>query len=151
MNLLLKRIARKPGYTIGRLYAGGRYVCDTLEDTDRGLKKTDGAAAIRKRKIHGATAIPAGTYNVTLQVKSPRFGARAQYAFCGGRLPRLTDVPGFEGVLIHIGNTPKDTEGCILVGQNKVAGQVVNSTATFRKLYELLETDKTGKIEITVI
>ena len=150
MKLLLKRIARKRGYTIGKLYVGGQYFCDTLEDTDRGLKKTDGAAKIKQQKVFGDTAIPSGTYNVSLSVRSPRFGARAQYAFCGGRLPRLTDVPGFDGVLIHIGNTPKDTEGCILVGQNKAVGQVVNSTATFRKLYEALSQSRDA-ITLTIV
>jgi hypothetical protein len=74
-----------------------------------------------------------------LDVVSNRFKDKAQYQFCKGFLPRLINVPAFEGVLIHIGNTPKDTEGCILVGENKVVGQVLNSTQTFRRLYDILK------------
>lgn len=139
MILTLRRIARKPGYTIGKLYIDGEYFCDTLEDTDRGLRQGQSIDALRCMKIKGSTAIPIGRYKITLNVVSPRFGSRAQYKRIGGRLPRLLDVPAFEGVLIHIGNTAKDTEGCILVGENKVIGQVVNSTATFNRLYDRLK------------
>ena len=142
MNLYLKRIAKKDGYTIGRLYVNGARFCDTLEDTDRGLRQEDGPAVCKARKRYGATAVPTGTYQVTLKVQSPRFSKKKQYDFCKGYLPRLINVPAFEGVLIHIGNTAKDTEGCILVGENKVVGQVVNSTQTFRRLYETLKTER---------
>ena len=138
MILTLRRIARRPGYTIGRLYIDGEYFCDTLEDTDRGLCQGQSVDALRRMKVKGSTAIPMGRYKITLNVVSPRFGKRAQYQRIGGRLPRLLDVPVFDGVLIHIGNTPKDTEGCILVGENKVVGQVVNSTATFYRLIDRL-------------
>ncbi|MDO4309932.1 MAG: DUF5675 family protein [Prevotella sp.] len=140
MILTLRRIARRPGYTIGRLYIDGEYFCDTLEDTDRGLCQGQSVDALRRMKVKGATAIPMGRYKITLNVVSPRFGKRARYKRIGGRLPRLLDVPVFDGVLIHIGNTPKDTEGCILVGENKVVGQVVNSTATFYRLFDRLTT-----------
>lgn len=148
MQLTLNRIARKPGYTIGRLYIDGRRFCDTLEDTDRGLTQAMRPEQIAGLKQRGATAIPTGTYRVATNIVSPRFSGRKQYAFCQGRLPRLLNVPGFEGILIHIGNTPKDTEGCILVGENRVKGQVVNSTATFKRLYERLK--EADNISITV-
>lgn len=101
MELLLRRIARRSSYTIGKLYVDGAYFCDTLEDTDRGLDQSWGEAEILAQKIAGETAIPTGTYEVTLSVVSPRFGKKSAYAFCEGKLPRLLHVPGFEGVLMH--------------------------------------------------
>jgi hypothetical protein len=142
MKLLLERIARKDRYTIGKLYIDGDYFCDTLEDTDRGLKQNSPASEILNNKVNGRTAIPSGIYKVTLDVKSPRFSQKASYNFCDGKLPRLLDVPGYEGVLIHIGNYPDDTAGCILVGKNKAVGAVMESAATFKKLYDILLKDK---------
>lgn len=135
LNIRIDRIAKKSTYTIGKLYLNGVYFCDTLEDTDRGLYQGMPLQKIKDLKIKGATAIPKGKYKVTMNVVSPKFSKRATYQFCQGKLPRLINVDGYEGVLIHIGNTAKDTEGCILVGQNKVVGQVINSTVTFKKLY----------------
>ena len=98
------------------------------------------------------TAIPTGRYLVDMKTVSPRFGGRAQYLFCKGRLPRLCNTPGYQGVLIHCGNTAKDTDGCILVGENKAVGKVLNSTATFRKVYAKLKAaDERGEqIWITI-
>ena len=149
MKLLLKRIARRDTYTIGRLYVDGKYFCDTLEDTDRGLSQELPVTVNRAKKRAGVTAIPVGTYRVTMGVKSPKFSKYAQYKFCDGKLPRLVNVPAFDGVLIHIGNTPKDTEGCILVGRNTQVGKVLESTATYRKLYAELQ-DAKDYIYITV-
>ena len=149
MEILLKRIARRETYTIGHLYVDGKYFCDTIEDTDRGLQQSLPESVNRAKKRYGATAIPTGHYQVTLGVKSPKFSKRKQYDFCGGYLPRLINVPAFEGVLIHIGNTAKDTEGCLLVGKNTKVGKVLESAATFRKLYEVLKAAH-GFIFITV-
>jgi len=149
MELLLKRIARREKYTIGHLYIDGEYFCDTLEDTDRGLSQADGLAVCKRKKIAGVTAIPTGRYRVLTNVVSPRFSKFKQYQFCGGKLPRIINVPAYEGVLIHIGNYPKDTEGCVLVGRNTVVGAVMESAATFRKLYDRLK-DVEGLIYITV-
>lgn len=152
MKLELKRI-KLPKYTIGRLSIDGEYFCDTLEDVDRGLTQTTPIATIKKKKVYGQTAIPTGTYEITMQVTSPRFSKRTFYwNFCKGKLPRLLNVPGFDGILIHIGNTAKDTEGCILVGKNTKVGAVMNSTETFKKLYKKLqEANKHGeKITITI-
>lgn len=142
MELLLKRIARKNTYTIGHMYVDGTYFCDTIEDTDRGLSQSLSIEENKKKKVKEETAIPTGRYQVTLGVKSHRFAQKAAYGFCKGFLPRLVGVPAFEGVLIHIGNTSKDSAGCILVGQNKAVGKVLNSTETFRKLYEKLKNAK---------
>ena len=149
MELLLRRIARKEEYTIGKLYIDGKYFCDTIEDKDRGLRQSLPVSVNRSKKKAGATAIPIGKYQVTLKVKSPRFSQKKQYEFCGGYLPRLINVPAFDGVLIHIGNTAKDTEGCILVGRNTKVGKVLESGVTFRALYERLASAN-GYIFITI-
>lgn len=152
MEIKVKRKWKKEAYTIGKMYINGEYICDTLEDKDRGLTSNMSVAQICGVKVHGETAIPTGRYLVDMKTVSPRFGGRAQYQFCKGRLPRLCNTPGYQGVLIHIGNTAKDTEGCILVGENKAVGQVLNSTATFRRLYPILKAaDERGEqIYITI-
>lgn len=118
MIIIIKRIFKGPDYTIGRMSIDGKYFCDTLEDT------------VRKPgvKIPGKTAIPAGKYKIKL-TESLRFGKL---------MPRLENVPGFTGVLIHSGNTAEDTEGCILVGKNRVKGKVLDSRETFARLFRLL-------------
>lgn len=130
MELRLHRIARKQDYTIGRLYVNGRYFCDTLEDYDRlffgGIKEK------------GKTAIPAGRYEVLLKSYSPKFGPKEPYkTLAGGCVPLINNVPGFSGVRIHIGNTSADTDGCPLVGENKVVGKVVNSRETYKRLWNV--------------
>ena len=149
MKLELKRIFRGPKYTIGKLYVDNQYICDTLEDTDRGLKQTDSLSSIQKKKVYGQTAIPIGTYGITLNVISPKFKDRSWAKFCNGKLPRLLNVPGYDGVLIHVGNKPEDTLGCILVGYNKIKGQLINSTEAFKKLYSVLDKSSTITIVIT--
>ena len=149
MEIKVKRIARKESYTIGHLYIDGQYFCDTCEDTDRGLRQDLPLSVNLARKRKGITCIPSGRYQVTLGVKSPRFSASPQYKACNGYLPRLLNVPAFEGVLIHIGNTARDTDGCILVGRNTIKGQVTHSTDTFWKLYDRLQ-QAAGTIWLTI-
>lgn len=151
MKLLLKRIAKKEKYTIGRLYIDGEYFCDTIEDKDRGLTDKMTVEEIKKKKVYAETAIPTGTYQITLNVVSPKF-CKKQFYYNNankGRVPRLLDVKGFDGVLIHTGNTEKDSLGCIIIGENKVIGKVINSQATFIKFYKKLQTAK-DKIYITI-
>jgi hypothetical protein len=153
MKLVLKRIAKKSNYTIGKLYVDGTYFCDTLEDTDRGLSDSMKITEIQSKKIYGETAIPTGVYDITLNVYSPKFGAKSFYKeVCNGYLPRLLNVKGFDGILIHSGNKPTDTLGCILVGENKAVGQVLNSQTTFKKLYTVLKQaiDDGGSITIRI-
>ncbi len=149
MDLTLKRIARRETYTIGHLYIDGKYFCDTIEDTDRGLKQSLPQSVNAAKKRKGVTAIPEGKYLVVMNVKSPKFSTKKQYEWCGGYLPRLVNVPAFDGVLIHIGNTAKDTEGCLLVGKNTQVGKVLDSTATFKELYQRLKAAK-DRIYITI-
>ena len=136
MKLTLTRNWQKATYTIGKLYVDGVYCCNTLEDTDRGLDNRMTDAQIRRKKVYGETAIPKGTYLVDMGTVSPKYKAVAWYdKLCGGRMPRLKAVPGFDGILIHPGTTALDTKGCILVGRNTKVGQLSESRATFQWLY----------------
>ena len=138
MELLLQRIARRDTYTIGRLYIDGQYFCDTCEDADRGLRQDLPLSVNQAKKRRGVTAIPVGRYRVTLGVKSQKYSKKKQYDFTRGYLPRLVNVPAFDGILIHIGNTAADSEGCILVGRNTVVGGLTDSVKTYLKLMDLL-------------
>ena len=156
MELTLKRIALRSEYTIGKLYVDGEYVCDTIEDTVRDLDK-DGKFANGEVKIPGKTAIPYGRYEITMKVKSPKYSNFTKYSWAkkyDGYLPRLLNVPHFDGVLIHVGNSALDSEACVLVGENKVVGKVINSVNTFRRLmddYLVPAKKRNEKIVITII
>lgn len=146
MKLKVERTFLGSEYTVGHMYIDGEYFCDTMEDTCRGLKSTMNESEIKEIKVKSKTAIPTGTYEVTLNVVSPKYSSSSfmkQYAN-GGRVPRLLNVPGFDGILIHTGNTAADTDGCLLVGENKVKGQVINSRDTFKKLYPKLQAATDG-------
>lgn len=139
MELKLRRIAKKNGYTIGHLYVNGIYFSDTLEDVDRGLVSTMSIDILKKKKLAHITAIPTGRYEVTMSIISPRLSKSKFYQqFGGGRVPRLLNVPAFDGILIHCGNTAKDTDGCILIGKNTKVGMVLDSRQTYTNLYPLL-------------
>lgn len=156
MKLILERCYNKEKYTIGKLYYINEdtqakiYICDTLEDTDRRLTDSMDVEAIKQLKVYAETAIPTGCYQITLNVVSPKYVKRDYYKrLCGGRVPRLIGVKGFEGILLHIGNDAKDSAGCILVGYNKQVGKVIDSTKAFEKLYKILLSAKYGtQIEI---
>ena len=134
------------------MYVDGVYECDTLEDTDRGLSNDMTIEEIKKKKVYGQTAIQTETYEINMDVVSPKFKNRSWAKPYNGKLPRLMNVSGYEGVLIHVGNKPEDTLGCLRVGQNKIKGQVVNSTATFHELMAKLVKahDKGENISITI-
>lgn len=146
MKLTLKRIALKPTYTIGKLYVDNHYFCDTLEDKVRDLNKDGDLNDAGEDKVAGQTAIPYGTYKVTMDVQSPKFSQRASYAWCKGYLPRLLNVPHFEGILMHSGNDATHSAGCILVGENRVRGHVLNSMNTLKRLVGILK----GADDITI-
>lgn len=130
MRIKLERFFLGDTYTIGRLSIDGKYYCDTLEDKVRDLDK--------EPKVMHETAIPAGTYNVIVNL-SPRFKRE---------LPRLLNVPHFDGILIHRGSTAADTSGCILVGENKEKGKVINSTPYEVELTKLIKAAGGATIEI---
>lgn len=151
MELIADRKWRKQNYTISNLTIDGRWVCNILEDTDRGLEDSMSLTKIRELKKPSITAIPKGTYKITLDVISPRFCTKTFYKqVCDGKLPRLLNVKGFEGILIHAGNTDSDTDGCLLVGMNLERGKVLKSQEVFKKLYEVLKAAKLRGEEITI-
>jgi len=128
MKLELKRTYFKDTYTIGYLFIDSQYFCDTLEDVPRDIK------------IQNETCIPAGEYKVIID-----FSNRFQRD-----MPHVLNVPGFDGIRIHSGNTDKDTDGCILVGQNKIKGEVINSRDTFNKLFPLIQDAINSRDEISI-
>lgn len=140
LRLLVDRKWKKDTYTIGRLYVDGVLWCNTLEDKDRGLTSKMNTEDIKKIKVYGETAIPTGKYQVTYSY-SPKF---KRY------LPRVNDVPCYTGILIHNGSTDKNTSGCVLVGENKIKGQLVNSTYWMNKLCERIK-DAVNHGEIVTI
>lgn len=132
MEMKLVRVEFYESNTIGKLYLDGKFECFTLEDRDRlgeGLPK-----------LYGKTAIPVGTYRVTLEL-SPRFKLL---------LPRLHNVPQFEGVLIHPGNKAEDTEGCILVGKTEKDTWIESSKLAFGPLLEKLKQTQ-GSIHLAIV
>lgn len=132
MRLRVERLWKKPGYTVGRLYVDGKFFCNTLEDTVRDLN--------RERKVPGKTAIPYGEYKVVFNW-SPKFGRN---------LPRLLNVPAFDGILIHPGNTADDSSGCILVGRNTEVGRLTESRYTSDILNVLIEDAQRKGESITI-
>ena len=140
MKLRLERIHLKDTYTIGKLYINDIYFCDTLEDKVRDLNKDGDLDDIGEGKIYGETAIPYGIYKIVITY-SPKY---KRY------MPLLLNVKGFEGIRIHPGNDNGDTEGCLLVGENKVKGKVINSKVTYDKLYLLLKEIFDNKEEIHI-
>lgn len=103
--------------TEGKLYLNGKYFCDTLEDTERDVK------------IKNETAIPKGVYKTIINY-SPKF--KKEY-------PRLLNVPNFDGILIHEGNTTSDTSGCILVGIKSKECNIKSSKVTFKRLFNIMK------------
>ena len=147
MKLVVDRAWEEDTYTISRLFVDGKRFYEALEDKDRGLKQTDSLEHIRKVKVPGETAIPSGTYEITLNVVSQKYRAIKWYRdLCGGRMPRLLNVPGFDGILIHPGSTALDSAGCILCGRNTAKGKLTSSRDTFKALYKMMEAaDKRGE------
>lgn len=140
LELRVERAWKKPSYTIGKFFVDGKRFCESLEDRDRGLTSSMTEADVKKRKVYGETAIPTGRYRVKLTY-SNKFKRI---------LPEVLGVKGFEGIRIHSGNTAKDSLGCLLLGENKAAGKVLNSRATMQKLMAILD-NTTKEIWLTIV
>lgn len=128
MKLRLERLWPKKNYTVGRLYVDDRLFCNTLEDRIVDKNK-NGVFDGDEKKVYGESAIPYGTYKIIYNW-SPKFGRN---------LPRLLNVPHFEGILIHPGNTAADSAGCILVGKNTEVGRLTNSRYISDELNKLID------------
>ena len=144
MNLLLQRTVLVDGFTPGELKIDGEHFGWTLEDTVREEMAADGSYYWRRRmKLAGQTAIPSGRYEVVLS-HSARFGRL---------LPLLLNVPDFDAIRMHGGNTAADTEGCILNGRDRdlAAGRVWNCAPVIDRLVALIgDATHTGKVWIEV-
>ena len=154
MNLYIKRITKSP-YCVGHLYINDKYFCDTLEPPYFGTTQNTPIQEIKNTK-KGNTAIPIGTYNISLDYQSPKFKNRSWAKFCDGYLPTIMNVPAFNRILIHVGNIASqygksDTMGCILVGMNLERGKVLKSQETFKKLYKVLSEAKLKGENIQII
>jgi len=138
MNLLLQRTTKTAQSTEGKLFVGNEFQCFTLEPVYR----EQANMPVSAWKVFGSTAIPVGTYAVEVT-----YFYRDQYYS-----PLLDNVPGFSGVRIHIGNYPKDTEGCILVGTQVGVDQVLNSRVAFDALMDKVNSARQDNepIKITV-
>lgn len=134
MKLSLKRYEWQDKATLGNLQIDDDPFCITLEDVDRFLERYPNA------KVAGETAIPRGTYNVSIDYS----------AHFNRPLPHVLNVPGFEGVRIHSGNSDKDTEGCILVGKDPKNDWISSSRQTFDDLFSKMKEAISGGEEITL-
>ena len=133
MKLLLHRQTFSDKSSVGTLYVNGLKECHTLEDCDRHLEEGG-------EKVYGETAIPRNTYKVVITY-SNRFKQP---------MPLLVDVPGFEGIRIHPGNTDQNTEGCILVGVGIGNDRLYNSRQAYERLFNKLEAAEALGEEITI-
>lgn len=156
MELLLERSVLTDKQTVGKLYINGSFFCSTLEDTVRDINK-NGIFDAGEVKIKGHTAIPYGKYEITLNVVSPKFSKYPFYMeVCKGRLPRLLNVPAFEGILIHCADGPDGhrlVQGCIGIGKyNDSIKGLTDGKNTFKKLYaELSKVKPNEKIYINIV
>ena len=129
MIVVIDRKWKKDTYTIGRVFIDDVFFANSMEDKDRGLTKDMPLAEIKKRKVYGETAIPAGEYEVRMTY-SPKYKRM---------MPQVMDVPGWTGVRMHSMNEAKDSLGCIGMGKNDKPGWIGNSRATHAEFDKRLE------------
>ncbi len=130
MDIQIVRTTRTEKSTIGILTIKGQFACYTLEPTDRGLKQEMSLNEIIERKIKGVTCIPEGFYKVSIDY-SDKFNKR---------MPLINSVLDYQGIRIHQGNYPQDTQGCILLGRNKLVDEITDSRSAFANFFYILNT-----------
>lgn len=136
MKILVERMEQGTDYTIGKLYINGEFKCFTIEDE------------YRKVKVKGETRIPEGTYRVGTRW-SPTFSPKTNHEMLW-----VKDVPGFEFILIHTGNTDDDSSGCLIVGKrlgslnNQRA--VLDSKAAYNEIYPIIRKAIDLEEEVTI-
>ena len=142
MEIKVIRKYKKEEYTIGEMRVDGKWFSNTLEDKDRGLRDDMTLSQVKRIKVYGKTAIPYGTYEVSVYFW-PKY--RKKY-------PLLHNVKGFEGILVHGGVDHSDTLGCLLVGENRIRGKLTNCEKYVRRLTTLCEeaVSRGEKITITI-
>jgi hypothetical protein len=140
MQITVERTTKTANSTEGKLSVDGVFQCYTLEPTYREVI----GQPVSSWKIPGRTAIPAGTYALEVTYFQPHSGGEGYYA------PLLDNVPGFIGIRIHIGNFPKDTEGCILVGTATETDDVLNSGQAFVALMTKINAARTSNQPISI-
>ena len=153
LQALIHRKWKKADYSVGRFFVNGTYLFNSLEDPDRGLDSRMSEDEILSIKVPGKTAIPVGTYELTLSV-SPKFKSRPWAKKYGGLVPEIKGVPGYTGVRIHPGTTAGDTDGCPLVGDNSAVGKLSNSQKRYYELMDkyLMPAFKNGeRMQITIM
>ena len=137
VELLIDRRWKKANYTIGRFFVNGQRLCESLEDTDRGLQQRMPVGIINSKKVYGKTAIPTGEYDVVLSV-SPKFKNRVWAKKYGGLVPEILNVKGYTGVRIHPLTSADQTEGCPGIGDNTIVGKLTNSQKRYYELMDIL-------------
>lgn len=156
LKVVRKYNKRDKHYCIGELYVQGTKFCDTMEPADWGLTSSmsvEQIKAVKAKHTEAPVAIPTGSYRVVLDVVSAKYSKSEFYRnLCGAKVPRLQGVKGYEGVLIHVGNIAglygqTDTLACLLVGYNRKQGMVLDSKATFTRLYNIMKQYKNIFIE----
>lgn len=156
MKIRLTRKYKKDDYTIGNLEytVDGEnwiWICNTLEDKDRGLDSMMSEEEINKIKIPSQTAIPTGKYRLFLKQISPKFQFYSWAREKNGCVPRLLNVKSFSGILIHPGRDKNSTSGCIIVGYNTEKGKVSNSVWAYYKLWNIVDKCDDGTIDFEIV
>lgn len=142
MELNIEIIKKAKGYRAGKLSINGQFFAYTIEDEDRGLKQSHSLDLIKKIKKYGITAIPTGRYKVAMTYSS-RF---KRYMI------QILNVPGYDGIRMHVANTAKDVEGCVGVAyEDSTDGFAGNSAAAVKELEkQICAVEKKEEIWLTI-